>query len=178
MAAPPDMLQVRNPSTRRTTWIGILWATVTLCALASVTLLFVPVFIIRPFRYESPRGLLLAMFLRDRAPAGTLIAAFATLIFVLVLWKAVGRWQKGLLVFGLVIAAFCAVMSRQNHFEWMFHPIGRAEFLPQSASKLDANEMIMAVRVDNDARAYPISQMAYHHILNDVVGDVPIAVTY
>jgi hypothetical protein len=36
----------------------------------------------------------------------------------------------------------------------------------------------MAVRHGADARAYPISQMAYHHVLNDVVNGVPIAVTY
>jgi hypothetical protein len=38
--------------------------------------------------------------------------------------------------------------------------------------------MIMSVRLGGDDRAYPISQMAYHHVLNDVVGGVPIAVTY
>jgi hypothetical protein len=178
MAASPNPLQVKNVSTRRPRWFGAVWIGFALCALASATLLFVPVFIIRPFRYESPRGLLLAMFLRDHAPAGTLIATFGVLVFALTLWRSVGRRQKTLLAFGLVIAALCAVMSRQNHFEWMFHPIDHAQFLPQAVSKLNANEMIMAVRVANDARAYPISQMAYHHILNDEVGDVPIAVTY
>jgi hypothetical protein len=38
--------------------------------------------------------------------------------------------------------------------------------------------MVMAVRIGREARAYPIVQMAYHHILNDTVGEVPIAVTY
>ena len=39
-------------------------------------------------------------------------------------------------------------------------------------------EMILAVNLGSDARAYPILQMAYHHVLNDVVNGVPIAVTY
>ena len=69
-------------------------------------------------------------------------------------------------------------MARLNYFEWMFHPIAGAQFLAQSDSKLDPKEMILAVRFGSDARAYPISQMAYHHVLNDVVGGVPIAVTY
>jgi len=69
-------------------------------------------------------------------------------------------------------------MARQNYFEWMFHPIAGPQFVAQSESKLDAKEMILAVRLGNNARAYPISQMAYHHILNDVVAGVPIAVTY
>jgi hypothetical protein len=38
--------------------------------------------------------------------------------------------------------------------------------------------MVMTVRIGREARAYPIVQMAYHHILNDTVGEVPIAVTY
>ena len=38
--------------------------------------------------------------------------------------------------------------------------------------------MILAVRLGSDARAYPIREMAYHHVLNDVVGGVPVAVTY
>ena len=74
-----------------------------------------------------------------------------------------------MLVITLIVVAFSAVMARLNYFEWMFHPIARAQFLSQAQSKLEAKEMIMSVRLGRDARAYPISQMAYHHILNDVV---------
>ena len=31
----------------------------------------------------------------------------------------------------------------------------------------------MAVRFGSDARAYPIVQMAYHHVFNDEVGGIP-----
>jgi hypothetical protein len=60
----------------------------------------------------------------------------------------------------------------------MFHPIADARFTSQSECKLDPKEMILAVGLGGAARAYPISQMAYHHVLNDVVAGVPIAVTY
>jgi|SRR5271165_574504 len=156
-------------------WI---WTLFSLSALAAVGLFFVPVFIIRPFRYQAPRALWIAMALRQRAPLGTLIAALACLALALALWRTADRWRKGLLVVTLLVVAFSAVMARQNHFEWMFHPIASPQFLAQSQSKLDPKEMIMAVRFGDDARAYPISQMAYHHILNDVVAGVPIAVTY
>jgi hypothetical protein len=78
----------------------------------------------------------------------------------------------------MVVVAFSAVMARLNYFEWMFHPIPSAQFESASASKLDKSEMILAVRYGDDARAYPIREMAYHHILNDVVAGVPVAVTY
>ena len=48
----------------------------------------------------------------------------------------------------------------------------------EAASKLEAAEMILAVRYGDDARAYPIREMAYHHVLNDVVEGIPAAVTY
>jgi len=118
------------------------------------------------------------MALRQRAPLGTLIASLACVVLAFALWRTINRWGKALVVLTLVLVAFSAVMARQNYFEWMFHPIAGAQFLAQSDSKLDPKEMILAVRFGSDARAYPISQMAYHHILNDMVADVPIAVTY
>jgi hypothetical protein len=60
----------------------------------------------------------------------------------------------------------------------MFHPVDSPQFESASASKLDKREMILAVRYGSDARAYPISEMAYHHVLNDVVAGLPVAVTY
>jgi hypothetical protein len=156
-------------------WLWILFSG---CAFATVTLFFIPAFIIRPFRYQAPRALLLAMGLHQRAPLGTLITGAACFFLAFALWKTVGRWRKALIVFALLIVTFSAVMAHQNYFEWMFHPIADPRFLAQSESKLGSKEMILAVRLGSDARGYPISQMAYHHILNDVVAGVPIAVTY
>jgi len=135
-------------------------------------------FVIRPFRHQAPRALLLAMAIRQRAPLGTLIAALACFVLAFALWRTASRWRKILLGLTMLLVAFSSVMARLNHFEWMFHPIAGPQFLAQSASKLDPKEMIMAVHLGPDARAYPINQMAYHHILNDVVAGVPIAVTY
>ena len=78
----------------------------------------------------------------------------------------------------MVLVTFSAVMARMNYFEWMFHPVKDVQFVAESQSKLDAGEMIMSIHFDGDARAYPISEMAYHHIVNDVVGGVPVTVTY
>lgn len=156
-------------------WI---WSAFSLCAVIAFGLFFIPVFIIRPFRHQTPRPLMLAMVLRQRAPLGTLIAALACFVLAFALWKTADRWRKALLVLVLFLVTLSTVMSRLNHFEWMFHPITGAQFVAQSESKLDPGEMVMTLRYGSDARAYPISQMAYHHILNDVVADVPIAVTY
>jgi hypothetical protein len=159
-------------------YVARTWTAFLVLAAICIALFLIPAFVIRPFRYQSPRTLWVAMSLRQRAPLGTLIAACVCLFLAFVLWRTIRRRQKVLLVLALLPVAFSAVMSRLNYFEWMFHPIDSAQFLPQAESKLDSREMIMAVRFGGDARAYPISQMAYHHVLNDVVGSVPIAVTY
>jgi riboflavin transporter FmnP len=99
-------------------------------------------------------------------------------VIVYLLWQSSNKWKKAMLSVAVILVAFSAVMSRLNYFEWMFHPVDSAKFEAESASKLGADEMILAVRYGADARAYPIREMAYHHILNDVVGGVPIAVTY
>ena len=171
LTSAPELRKQRRSSL----WI---WAAFSFFALATMGLFFIPAFIIRPFRYQAPRALLVAMTLRQRAPLGTLIAALACLALAFALWKTASRWRKSILVLTLLVVTFSAVMARQNYFEWMFHPIAGPRFLAQSEAKLDAKEMIMAVRLGSDARAYPISQMAYHHVLNDVVNGVPIAVTY
>jgi Kef-type K+ transport system membrane component KefB len=173
----PSALQPQSQSADRGSlrWI---WIAFFLCAIAAIGLFFIPAFIIRPFRYQAPRALLVAMALRQRAPLGTLVAALASFILAFALWRTVGRWRQALLVLILFVVTFSTVMARLNYFEWMFHPIAGQQFLAQSDSKLDPKEMIMVVRLGDDARAYPISQMAYHHVLNDVVAGVPIAVTY
>lgn len=78
----------------------------------------------------------------------------------------------------MVPVVFSAVMSRLNYFEWMFHPVDSPRFETEAASKLDKGEMVMTLRFGSDARAYPIREMAYHHVLNDVVEGVPVVVTY
>jgi hypothetical protein len=173
-ASSSSTLQLRTqPASPR--WI---WVAFSFSAVVAIGFFFVPAFIIRPFTHQSPRSLLLAMALRQRAPLGTLIAALICLILAYELWRTVGRWRKRFLVITLLVVTFSAVMARLNYFEWMFHPIAGPQFVAQSASKLDPKEMVLAVRLGDDARAYPISQMAYHHVLNDVIAGVPIAVTY
>jgi uncharacterized protein DUF3179 len=157
---------------------ALLWTFFFVTALTAIAFFFIPAFIIRPFRHQTPRALMLAVALRQRAPLETLLAGLACFFVAIPLWKPANLWRKALVALTLLLVTFSAVMARQNYFEWMFHPIASAEFLAQSESKLDPKEMILAVRLGSDARAYPISQMAYHHVLNDVVAGVPIAVTY
>ena len=159
-------------------WRPLSWLIFLVAAVLGIALFFIPAFIIRPFAHQSASGLALAMALRQRAPLGTLIAAILCLFFAWPLLRSDRLWRKIAIAAAVVLVVFSAVMSRLNYFEWMFHPVDRPQFEAESASKLENGEMMLAVRYENDARAYPIREMAYHHVLNDVVNEVPIAVTY
>jgi hypothetical protein len=58
-------------------------------------------------------------------------------------------------------------------------PIDDPQFLPISAVDwLSAQEAVVVVEIGGDARAYPAQVLIWHEIVNDVVGDLPISVTY
>ena len=157
---------------------NILWFLFVPAALVAIAWFFIPAFIIRPFRHQSPFALAWAMSLRQSAPLVTLAAALLSLALALILWGSASKPRKIILASIMLVVAFAAVMSRLNYFEWMFHPLDSPQFESASASKLDKGEMILAIRYGSDARAYPVREMAYHHVLNDVVAGVPVAVTY
>ncbi len=155
-----------------------IWLIFCLSAIVAIGFFVIPAFIIRPFTHQSISGLRLAMALRQSAPLATMIAAVVCIGFALLLWEGENLRRKIVLSSIVVLVLFSAVMSRLNYFEWMFHPVDSPQFEAEAASKLSGKEMILAVQYGPDARAYPIREMAYHHILNDVVQGVPIAVTY
>ncbi len=47
-----------------------------------------------------------------------------------------------------------------------------------AADQMAASELVIGVVIEGEARAYPINVLSRHEIVNDVVGGVPVAVTY
>lgn len=48
----------------------------------------------------------------------------------------------------------------------------------QAEAWLADNEPVIALEINGDARAYPLQILTWHEIVNDTVGDVPVAVTF
>ena len=51
-------------------------------------------------------------------------------------------------------------------------------FAPVAEAHLADNEPVLGLSIEGDARAYPLRILIWHEIVNDVVGGVPVAVTY
>jgi hypothetical protein len=164
-----------NTASRRGAWLALL-----LLPLLALAVVLVPALLIRPFAPQSPASLELAYTLRRWSPWLTVGAALLGLALAVRLW----RETPGLMPrIGAALLALVAVattwMSRQNHFEWMFAPLPDARFVRAGEAQAVApEEMVLAVRAGGDAVAYPVRQLAYHHLVEDSVGGVPIVATY
>jgi hypothetical protein len=160
---------------RRTAWITLL-----LLVLISLAMVLPPVWIVQPFKSQSERGLALSYVLRRWSPIVTLAASVLALMVIAWLWSDTRRrWRKAVFVLIAVPLLASTWFARQNHFEWMFNPLANATYVkPNEATFIDDTDIVMVVENNGEAVAYPIRFMAYHHVVQDVVGGTPIVATY
>ena len=147
--------------------------------LLAVALVAIPLWLIQPFSPQTPAGLAVSYAVRRQAPLATALALLAALPLAVLLWRN-ARWRaRTAVVLTLVLLAGAAWAARQNVFERMFAPVDDARFVPAAeAGWVQADDPVMAVTLNGEAAAFPVRQIAYHHIVQDVVGGVPVAVTY
>lgn len=173
-----NVLAETNPASR----IGgrRIWLLLVLLLLLSMTLVIVPVFLIQPFRPQTQRALEVSYLLRRWSPLATVVLLIATFALAIWQWAQARRWwPKTLLVVLLLLTFLPAWFARQNHFEWMFNPLRHSAYVKAGdASFVRDSDMVLAVKINNEAVAYPVRLMAYHHVVSDVVGGTPICATY
>jgi hypothetical protein len=152
---------------------------VLLLVLIALAVVFIPAWTLMPFKPQTPEGVEMSYLLKRWSPWVTLLAAAATLFLAVRLWRGARWWSRALLVLALVPLGTALWFSRQNHFEWMFTPPAAVASAPAGEARWVADgDMVLAVALNGDAAAYPIRQVAYHHVVQDVVGGVPIVATY
>jgi hypothetical protein len=162
-------------SRRTGLWLGIL-----LLALGSLAIVLIPAILIRPFAPQTPQTIAISFALRRWSPLVTLGALLAAILLIVRFWRSGPRLfgRIGIVAVALPIA-LAAWLARQNHFEWMFAPIPDARFVRAGAAAfVQPSDMVLAVTRGADAVAYPVPQLAYHHVVEDMVGGVPIVATY
>jgi uncharacterized protein DUF3179 len=166
----------RNVLGRR--WIlWMLLLSVTLIALASV---LVPALLIQPFKLQTAERLKISYALDHWSPEITLLALGFALLIGIRLWsRTCGWWRRACLVLLFIPLLAATWFARQNHFEWMFKPLPNAAFANvNDAGFVSEGDMVLAVELNGDAAAYPVRQVAYHHVVQDTLGGIPVLVTY
>jgi hypothetical protein len=158
----------------------IIWLLLPGLLVLSIALVAIPVFLIQPFRPQTQRALEISYLLRRWSPLATVVMFVAASALVVWQWAQARRWWRKTLLVGLLLLTFVpAWFARQNHFEWMFNPLRNSTYVKANdASFVRDADMVLAVKINNEAVAYPVRLMAYHHIVSDVVGGTPICATY
>ncbi len=160
---------------RRAAWMALLSL-----ALIGLTIVIIPVWIVQPFKPQTDAGLKISYALRRWSPLVTILASVAALILVIRLFPGARRWWRKAALVVIVLPLLAATwFARQNHFEWMFHPLNQTAYARTSDTGfVEDADMVLAVEKKGEAVAYPVRQMAYHHLVHDVVGGTPIVATY
>jgi len=150
-----------------------------LAGAAAWALLIYPIYVIRPFRHQGARELTIALSVMRYRPIGMILAMAGILAAAIRYWRTERRkWRRFFAALCVANVALAAALSRINIYELMFHPAGTPVVTAAAESKLDGGEMVIAVKLNGAARAYPIRSMSYHHIYTDVVAGEPIVATY
>ena len=155
------------------------WIVLAILGLVAFVSLALPIYVIRPFRPQGSTELALALEIRRWGPPVAAVCALASLALLAGLWADLKGWKsRSLAGAAAVFTCLFAVLAHINIYELMFHPAGIPEFTAAAKAEVDADDMVLTVKVGGESRAYPIRTMGYHHIVNDWVGGVPIAATY
>jgi hypothetical protein len=152
-----------------------------LLVLSAVAMVALPIWLIRPFAPQTPSGIAVAYGLRRWAPAVTVLFLAVGLGLAVMLWRGARWWSRALAVLGLVVLGAAAWRAPKNElmFEGMFAPMAKTASAPAAEARwVEDKDPVLALSLNGDDAAYPVRQVAYHHIVHDVVGGVPVAVTY
>jgi len=156
------------------------WLALVALIVVAFAMVAIPVILIRPFAPQTPASIALAFALRRWSPWVTVAVALIGFGIGFGLWRSSPRLLPRMAVIMLLLLTLVpAWAARQNHFEWMFAPLPDARFIRAAeAAAVEPGDMVIAVLVKGDAAAYPVRQLAYHHLVEDAVGGVPIVATY
>ena len=143
-------------------------------------LVLTPAWLIQPFRPQTESSLAVSYALRRWSPIATLLCLALAVLLCAWLWRGARRvWRKGVLVIAFALVCAATWFARQNHFEWMFHPVADPAYARAAAADfVNDADMVLAVKLNGEATAYPVRLMAYHHLVADTVGGTPLVATY
>lgn len=150
-----------------------------LLALVSLACFAYPLYVIWPFRHQDATQLRIALFVLRIGPWISVLCATGCAALVVIAWPQLrGCLRRGAAAICVLLAVAGVFGARFNLYERMFYPIPGPRFEAANQARIDAADFVIAVRVNGASRAYPVRQIAYHHIVNDTVAGVPIVATY
>src|ERR1051326_4328864 len=100
------------------------------------------------------------------------------MILLLGLFRA--HWKrKWLLIIPVLLLLAVAYMANfQMAADHMFYQAKRVLMVNAAENKIDSGRLVIGVKIKDQAKAYPIRFLGYHHQVQHALGGEPIMVTY
>lgn len=89
-------------------------------------------------------------------------------------WKP-KRWQ---VVMVLVTVGFIYFLNFQMAADHLFYQPKTLLMQSASINKVDSDRLVLGVVINDEAKAYPIRMIGYHHLVPDTVGGKSLLITY
>lgn len=148
------------------------------------------VYFIMPFPGSQHRNTISVAFFIDRYRIWLRIAGFVLIGYALLIHpgkrsnpyaprRKKSNWPSvTLAVLAVLYAAVFYLFNYRFEADKMFLQPHFLTFTDSSDHRLNENRLVIGVVINNEARAYPVRLIGYHHQIRDTLGRTPIMVTY
>src|ERR1041384_713939 len=133
----------------------LVWLMLFLLVVVVLAIVLTPVFLIMPFKAQTPRTVEISYLMRRWSPWLTLLGSALILLLAIKLWLG-GRWYSRALLVLLMLPALAATwLARQNHFEWMFNPLPNPAYVRSAdIGFLTDEDRVLSVTINGESVAY------------------------
>jgi hypothetical protein len=151
-----------------------------LLILVAAALAVLPSLMTAPFLSQTTLHLTVGHAATRWAPGATLVLLLVGIVLAVTSWRAGLRaWGKVGVIASCVVLALLAQGARLRPAEIRFARLTEVIRVSNAdASQVKPSDMVLGVTAGGEAAAYPLPVIAFHHIVNDRLGDEPFVVTY
>ena len=152
-----------------------------LLIVGSITLAIMPSYLVSPSRSQTEADIALSHTLMDYATPVALLNVLVGAILGFMIWRreGAGPLSKIGVSLGVVVMLIAANFTRGHMVEQMFSPLQEVVRVASfDAKHVKPDDLVLGIQLGDNAAAYPLPIVGYHHIVNDRLGDEPFVVTY
>jgi len=145
-----------------------------------ITIEILRVYFIMPFPGSQQANTINIAYFIDQHIWWLRLPGFAiTLIPLINILKNNKKWKK---IVTVLVLMFYGVVFYLFNFKFladtMFYQPKNKLLLHASADTTNRNKLIVGVAINNEAKAYPLEIIGYHHQVRDTIGGMPVMITY
>lgn len=112
-------------------------------------------------------------------PGAQIVGALLLAAGIFSLWRAApGRRSAWWIVASLLLPVALFVAMGRSTAAAIFAPQFEPRFAQGTSEELPPETLVMGLRLGDEARAYPLRLLAYHHQVRDEIAGEPLLVTY